>query len=144
LMSVPGSGLQDVTRLFADSAYRQQVLSRVVDPVALDFWTLEYERVSEGQRQVLAQPIAHRMRRLYRDRRMRRIIGASTCLDFGSILDQKKILLVNLRGSASLEGDTLGALMIAKLQMAAMGRSRRTNQARTPFYLYVDEVQNFI
>lgn len=144
LMSVPGSVVQDIPRLFFDDAFRQQVIDQLTDPVALDFWHLEFERSSPAQRLELARPVNHRIRRLYRSLWMRRIMGTTTCLDFPQILASRRIFLANLRGVASVEGDALGTLLLTKLQMATMGRAQLDNSVRQPFYLYVDEVQNYV
>jgi hypothetical protein len=151
LMSVPGSVALDISRLFFDDAFRQQVVNQVTDPVALDFWTVEFEKATPGQRMELARPISHRVRSLYRSLWMRRIMGTTSCLDFSQLLAKRKIFLANLRSVGSIEGDTLGALLLTKLQMAAMGRATLEKDItsmekgeRWPYYLYVDELQNYV
>jgi len=144
LMSVPGSVVQDIPRLLLDDEFRLEVLNQVTDPVALDFWELEFGPASPAQRLELARPVNHRIRKLYRSQWMRRVLGATTCLDFTDILARKRIFLANLRNNASVEGDALGALLLAKLQMAMMGRARGPASQRSPFFLYVDEVQNYV
>ena len=61
-------------------------------------------------------------------------------------MDEGKILVVNL--SKGLIGEdnagTLGSFLVTKVQLAAMSRSDIPDVAdRRPFYLYVDEFQNF-
>lgn len=61
-------------------------------------------------------------------------------------MDQGKILIVNL--SKGLIGEDnaaiLGSFMVTKIQLAAMSRSDIPDiRDRRPFYLYVDEFQNF-
>jgi len=61
-------------------------------------------------------------------------------------MDEGKILIVNL--SKGLIGEDnagiLGAFLVTKIQLAAMSRSDIPNlEDRKPFYLYVDEFQNF-
>lgn len=146
LISAGGYVALDIPRLLAphEEAFRQQILPQVDNAAARDFWFLDYGTASEAQQRTLAQPINHRIRRLYRDRRLCRIIGQSACLDFNAILAEKKIFLANLRATGAVEGDTVGALLLSKFQMAAMGRAHLNPDQRTPFYLYIDEVQNFI
>jgi ABC-type uncharacterized transport system YnjBCD ATPase subunit len=43
LLDTPGSTLLGIPRMFADNAYRQQVLNNVTDPSVLSFWLNEYE-----------------------------------------------------------------------------------------------------
>jgi len=146
LMSVPDSVVQDINLLLSDGDFREKVIQQVEDPVALEYWELVFNKASAAQQRELALPITTRMRKLYRAPTMRRILGQPHSLNIADIMRSKKILLVNLRGSGSSEegvGNTLGALLISKIQMAAMSRAWG-NGNRMPFYLYVDEVQNFV
>ena len=60
------------------------------------------------------------------------------------IMDNKKILLVNLnKGSLGDSANLLGALMVSKIKMAAFSRNDLSVEKRQPFYLYIDEFQNF-
>lgn len=78
---------------------------------------------------------------------MRNIIGQKeSVLDFRKIMDEKKILLVNLAKGKIGEDNCalLGALLVTKIQLAAMGRADMPEHQRHSFYLYVDEVHNFL
>src|SRR5260221_2694624 len=77
------------------------------------------------------------------------VTGVQTCalpiLNFGEILDSGKILICNL-AEGKLGEDTsqlLGTMVLAKLQQAAFRRSQMNVKIRKPFYLYIDEFQNF-
>jgi hypothetical protein len=77
---------------------------------------------------------------------IRNIVGQpKSTFDIRSIMDEGKILIVNL--SRGLMGEDnagiLGSLVVTKIQLAAMGRANVPELQRTPFYLYVDEFQNF-
>jgi hypothetical protein len=144
LIGFEGATLVDVPRLFTDAIFRETVLKGVDDPVTLEFWRQEFDPLSERYQREIARPITNRVRKFYRSEQLRRIVCQSTSLDFGAILDKKKIFLANLRGSVSEEANTLGALLISKLQMAAMTRAGRSGRNREPFYLYIDEAQNFV
>jgi hypothetical protein len=60
-------------------------------------------------------------------------------------MDERKILIVNLtRGLVGEDNASiLGALLVTKIQLASMSRADLQAEQRTPFYLYVDEFQNF-
>lgn len=78
---------------------------------------------------------------------MRNIIGQShSAFDFRKIMDEKKILLVNLsKGkTGEVNASLLGLILVAKLQMAAFRRADTEESKRVDFYLYIDEFQNFI
>jgi hypothetical protein len=85
----------------------------------------------------------HRLSKFYSDITLRNIVCQPSCLDFVDLIDNNKILLVNLGGMVDVEAETLGALLISRLQIAGMSRIRLGKQSRDSFYLYIDEVQNF-
>jgi hypothetical protein len=141
LVSIEGATVQDIPRLFLNSQFRAQVIQQVSDPVALDFWLDEYEPLSPAFKAEFARPIASRIRRFYRHPEVRRIVCQKESLDFGEAIRGSKIFLANLQGIQNIEADTVGALLISKIQIAGMSQLNRTKRA--PFYLYIDEVQNF-
>ena len=144
LMSVKGSVVLDIPKILLNDEFRHSVIQQVTDFAALDYWQLEYEPAQPKGKLELARPVNTRIRRLYRDKTLRRIVGQAESLDFNAILAQGKIFLANMRGATKLEGDSIGALLITKFQMAAMSRARQKRSQRLPFYLYIDEVQNFV
>lgn len=144
LVAVEGATIQDIPRLLLDPKYRRQALKQVSDPATLDFWYDEYELETRAQQREFARPINHRIRKFYRDPTIRRIVCQRGSLNIRDILDRGQIFLANLGGVSEPEGETLGALLIAKIQLAAMSRATLAPEQRTPFYLYVDEVQTFI
>ena len=144
LVHSEGSSVQDVHRLFVDSGFRTQILSRMSDPVALEFWYDEYEPASAPFQREIARPISNRIRKFYRNRKIRNVIGQSRSLNFRDIIDGKKIFVANLCGLSDVEAEILGALLISKFQVAAMSRGASSLVVPTDFYLYIDEVQSFI
>ena len=78
---------------------------------------------------------------------MRNIIGQpKSGFNFRQVMDERKILLVNLAKGTTGEvnSNLLGLIIVAKLQMAALSRTNRPEEQRADFYLYLDEFQNFI
>jgi len=144
LMSVPGTRFQDIPRLFHDGTYRDSILKQVTDPVALEFWHDEYIRSKIGHQKEIAAPITRRIRRFYRDPKMRNIICQESSLDFREILDSQKIFLADLSNFKEVEQEVLGALLVSKIQLAAMSRNDLRPDQRLPFYFYIDEVQSFV
>src|SRR6202043_3995853 len=77
---------------------------------------------------------------------MRNIIGQTkSAFDLRDIMDNKKILLVNLsKGrTGELNSKLLGMVFIMKFQSAAMSRASLPENERQDFGLFVDEFQNF-
>ncbi|MDQ3248793.1 MAG: hypothetical protein M3Q45_06240, partial [Chloroflexota bacterium] len=141
LLAYPGSTIQDIPRLLLNPQFRAMVVKKVRDPVARDFWRDEFEPRTDAVKLQIAQPVNSRLRRLFRDPDLRRILCQRGSLDFREMLDQNTIFLANLGGMAEVEAETIGALLMAKIQMAAMSRGQ---QPEPVFYFYIDEVQNFV
>ena len=77
---------------------------------------------------------------------MRNIIGQPTsAFDFRKIMDEGKILLVNLsKGElGEMNSYLLGMVLVSKIQSAAFSRANIPEESRKDYYLYVDEFQNF-
>ena len=144
LLTVSGSTVRDIHRVLYDSAYRSSLLRNVRDVIAKEFWMDEFETASPAYQREMARPISNRIRRFYRSQKIRRILCQPSCLDFRAILDEGKILIANLSGLTSIEAETIGALIISKFQIAAMSRQLQAGTTVRPFYLHVDEVQNYV
>jgi hypothetical protein len=114
----------------------------VKHPVVLEFWLDEYEQLRPSYQSEFARPITNRLRKFYRNPRIGRVVGRTSSLDFREIMDEGKIFLAKLTGISEIESETIGALLISRFQLAAMSRTQVDPKGRSPYYLYVDEVQN--
>ena len=143
LSNQPGATIRDVPKLFYDADFRSEALAKTKDTVALEYFQEDYARMSEGYQMEVARPIMTRIRAFYRNPVIERIVAQPTSVDFRGLMDEGKIFLASLAGEATqAESAVIGALLISKLQMAAMGRAGA--RERPMFYLYIDEVQNFV
>ena len=144
LVDWPGATIRDVPRLFLNEGYRRQVLEQLTDDVALEFWQEEYEPMSAGLQLQMVQPIMNRVRRFYRHPLVKNVVCQPDSLDFRHMMDRGMIFLASLAGEGGQsEGATIGTALISKMQLAAMARAQQGEAERRPFYLVVDEVQNF-
>lgn len=141
LVEVKNTTIMDIPRMFNDAEFRHKVLAKVDDPIVDDFWRYDFGQRGEKGQQQMARPISNRVRKFYRDPTMMRIVCQPKSLNFRRMMDEGKIFLASLSGVGEIESKTLGALLISKMQMAAMSRAGVEN--RKPLYLYIDEVQNF-
>ena len=144
LLYQPNATLLDVTRMLLNPGFRNQVLSKVKDPIALEFWRDDFGNRSEREQQKMSQPIQNRIRKFLRNPILRRMLGQPQSLNIRQVMDRKKILLVSLGGLGQIEKNTLGSLIVSKFQMSAMSRASLDKEQRIPHYLYIDEVQNFV
>lgn len=146
LLEHPGSTLLGVTRMLVDSQYRKRVLKSVKDPVVKAFWITEYNNYSEKFRNEAISPIQNKVGQFLSSSLIRNIVGQTkSTINMREIMDSGKILLMNLsKGRIGEENAALlGAMMITKIQLAAMSRVDITEKERRDFFLYVDEFQNF-
>ena len=147
LLEYPGSTLLDITRLLTDKRFRETVLRHVTDTVVLNFWRVEFASWTERYIAEAVPPILNKVGAFVANPIIRNIIGQSkSTFNIREIMDQGKILIVNL--SKGLIGEDnaaiLGSFIVTKIQLAAMSRSDIPRiEDRRPFYLYVDEFQNF-
>lgn len=140
----PQATVRDVVRLFTDETYRARLLAELDDVVAEEFWHDEYDVVSTAQQQQIREPVIYRMRSFYNIPDLYPVICHPDRLDFEQLMNERKIILVSLAMDEERiperERNLIGAILVSQLQMAAMKRTDREQ----PFYLYIDEVQNFV
>ncbi|MDP3970287.1 MAG: type IV secretion system DNA-binding domain-containing protein [bacterium] len=146
LLDYPGSTLLGVMRVLVDKSYRKKVVAKVTDPVVKTFWADEFSNYSEKFRTEAIAPIQNKVGQFLSSSIIRNIVGQSkSTIEMRQIMDEQKILIMNLsKGRVGEENSALlGAMMITKLQIAAMSRVDIPEKDRIDFYLYVDEFQNF-
>ena len=146
LLEYPGATLLGVNRMLSDVEYRKKVVDKITDPVVKAFWVQEYARYTQRYEVEATAAIQNKVGQFISSPLIRNIIGQVTSsIDMRKIMDEKKILIVNLSKGRVGEDSSrlLGALLITKLQLAAMSRVDIPEEKRSDFYLYVDEFQNF-
>ncbi|MDP3093739.1 MAG: type IV secretion system DNA-binding domain-containing protein [bacterium] len=146
LLEYPGSTLLGINRMMADPEYRQKVVEKITDPVVKAFWLQEYARYTQRYEVEATAAIQNKVGQFISAPIIRNIIGqVSSKIDMREIMDNRKILIMNLsKGRTGEDNSTLlGALLVTKLQLAAMSRVDIPEEERADFFLYVDEFQNF-
>ncbi len=147
LLDYPDSTMLDITRILTEDKFRKEVISYVQDPVVKNFWTVEFASWNARFAAEAVAPVLNKVGAFTANALVRNIIGQpKSSFNIREIMDGRKILIVNL--SRGLIGEDnaalLGALLVTKIQMAAMSRANIEDiEQRIPFYLYVDEFQNF-
>ena len=137
----------DILRMFTDDAYRKSKVEKVTKPSVKAFWTGEYEKSGDREKQEIIPYLAAKFTPFVTNTQIRNIIGQGhSGFNFSEVMDEQKILLVNLsKGKlGDLNARLLGMIIVSKIQMAAMARTKIPEEDRKDFYLYVDEFQNFV
>jgi len=146
LLEYPGSTLLGVTRILVDKQYRARVIEKLTDPVVRSFWVDEFTKYHDRLMVEAIAPIQNKVGQFLSSSLIRNIVGQTkSAFNVREIMDNKKILIMNLSKGRIGEDNSalLGAMMITKIQLAAMARIDMPEEKREDFYLYVDEFQNF-
>lgn len=145
-ISNPGT-IIDIPRMFTDEAYVQKYLVNVTDPVVRAFWEKEMAQTSDFHKSEMLGYLVSKVGRFVGNEMMRNIMGQQKSgFDIRQAMDDQKIILINLsKGkTGEVNAKLLGLILVAKIQMAAMGRADMDESLRKDFYLYIDEFQNFV
>lgn len=142
-----GGSFIDIPKLFRDKDYVNQKLKYVTDPNVLEFWQKEMPQSQRSNEfgEVVSWFVS-KFGAFLSNAMMRNIIGQiESSFDLRDVMDNKKILLVNLsKGrTGELNSRLLGMMFVMKFQAAAMSRANIPENDRVDFALYVDEFQNF-
>jgi len=148
MLDVPGTTMLGITRLFADKNYQNYIVHKVKDPIIKEYWNKEF-RDMKGNQSLITEslsPIQNKVGRFLSASTMRNILGQrNSTINLQDIMNNKKILLVNLSKGKIGEDNAylLGSLLVSRLFFEVVQRVNMPEEERQPFYLYIDEFQNF-
>ncbi|MBI2031663.1 MAG: type IV secretion system DNA-binding domain-containing protein [Candidatus Levybacteria bacterium] len=146
VMYESGSTFVEVVRALTDATYVQELLPKVQDPIIRRYWTDQIAQTSDFHKSEVLDYIVSKFGRFVTNKMIRNIIGQSqSSFDFRNVMDEQKILLINLsKGKIGEENSNfLGLILVPKILVAAMSRQDVPIEQRKDFFLYVDEFQNF-
>jgi hypothetical protein len=146
LLSVPQTTLLSVPELLTNDNYRAKVIEKMDDQVLKNFWVNEFGKMTPQMKSEAVSPILNKVGQFLSSQTIRNIVGSPvSTIDIEEMMNQGKIILMNLSQGKLGEDSSalLGAMMITKIQLAAMNRVYQAEGERRDFYLYVDEFQNF-
>lgn len=147
LLDYPNSTMLDITRMLTDKKFRDDVIRHIDDPVVKNFWVTEFASWNDKFASEAVAPVLNKVGAFTANPLIRNLIGQpKSAVNIRRAMDEGKIIIINL--SKGLIGEDnaaiLGAMFVTKIQLAAMSRSDIPRiEDRRPFYLYVDEFQNF-
>jgi Helicase HerA, central domain/Type IV secretion-system coupling protein DNA-binding domain len=147
LLDAENVSLVSLPRLLVDDTFRAALLRQCDDPFIRSFWETEFDAWDKRFRAEAIAPIQNKLGQLVAMPAIRHALGQVRMrVDFRDIMDQGRILIVNL-SKGKLGDDAsrlLGALLTSMLSVTAMERSTMAADHRRPFYLMMDEAQNFL
>lgn len=148
VMEDPESGntLLDVSRVLADKEFRELKLSKCKNPVVVQYWREVAEKAGgEASLANIVPYITSKFDVFLSNDIMRPVIAQEkSSFNFREIMDEKKILLVNLSKGrlGDINANLIGLILVGKILMAALSRVDSLGKDLPPFYLYIDEFQN--
>ncbi len=148
VMEDPESGntLFEVARVLSDKSFRERKLSRCANPLVQSFWREVAEKAGgEHSLQNMIPYITSKFDNFLSNDIMRPIIAQEkSAFNFRQVMDEEKILLVNLSKGrlGDLNSNLIGLIIVGKLLMASLSRVDMQEEQRKDFYLYIDEFQN--
>jgi hypothetical protein len=138
--------LEDILRILTDTKYRARVVDELDDQVLKNFWEKEFNLMPDRLRNEAISPILNKVGQFVTSPLIRNVVNTNTSsFDIEDVMNSGKILLVNVSQGKLGEDNMalLGAMIITKIQLAAMNRVYMNEADRRDFYLYIDEFQNF-
>ncbi len=142
-----GGAITDLVRLFTDDEWQRYKVTKVQNPIVKAFWEKQMAATGQREKQEMIPYFAAKFGQFTTNSLIRNIVGqVKSAFDFTDVMNNKKILIMNL--SKGLIGDInsqlLGLIIVSKVQVAAMRRQQQKDSERTPFFLYIDEFQNYV
>jgi hypothetical protein len=142
-----GSTLLEIGRVLSDKPFRDMKLAHCKNPIIKQFWENAERTSGEQSLQNFVPYITNKFDVFISNDIMRPVISQEkSVFNFREIMDNKKILLVNLSKGrlGDINANLIGLVLVGKILMAALSRVDLIGEGKKPndFYLYIDEFQN--
>ncbi len=140
-----GSTLLEITRVLADKAFRDEKLAKCKNPIIKQFWQAAEQSTGDQSLANFVPYISSKFDNFISNDIMRPVVlQQKSVFNFREIMDEKKILLVNLSKGrlGDINANLIGLVLVNKIQMAALSRVDMYGKKMNDFYLYIDEFQN--
>ncbi|MCH7687282.1 MAG: type IV secretion system DNA-binding domain-containing protein [Planctomycetes bacterium] len=146
LVEMPGTTLLDIGRLLTEEPYRALAIRRVSNPVVKNYWVHRFGKWTRSERTKAVEAVLNKVDSFATTPLLQKIVGQPrNGLDLRRAMDEGQIVLVNLsKGRVGEDAaNMLGSLLVTQLQLDAMSRADIPPHDRRPFFVYIDEFQNF-
>ncbi|MGI5840639.1 MAG: type IV secretory system conjugative DNA transfer family protein [Patescibacteria group bacterium] len=146
LVNTPNTTLVDIVEILTNKNFREKVIAHLNNQTLKNFWINEFNRMEPRFQNEAVAPILNKVGQFIASTNIRNTIDhPKSKINIQQIMDEKKILIADLSTGKLGEDNSalLGAMLITQIQLSAMNRVFQEAEARSDFYLYVDEFQNF-
>lgn len=145
-LSLTKRSLAEAPLFLTDESFRANTLAHLNDYEAKFYWTDRFGALSDRMKPMYIEPVLNKLTVFTSDPYIRHILAQKeTKIDFRRFMDEQKWVIINIsKGTLSENAHLLGSLFISKIKAAALSRTNIPESRRVPFYLVVDEFQNFM
>ncbi len=148
LMEQPEGGtLIDIMRLFTDDAFAESKIRNVKNPIIAARWNKTYKKMGDREKAEIIPFIQAKFWPFTTGTYIRNVIGQpKSSFNFFDAMNQKKVILVNLSKGLTWEENSklVGRMVAMQLKLSALKRAKLDPKERVPFFLYIDEFQNYV
>ncbi|HAE36297.1 MAG: hypothetical protein UR85_C0010G0031 [Candidatus Nomurabacteria bacterium GW2011_GWF2_35_66] len=137
--------LLEISRILGNEEYRHSLMAKCKNPIVVEFWKNAEKTTGDQSIANFVPYITSKFDNFISNDIMRPVVlQKKSAFNFREIMDNKKILLVNLSKGrlGDINANLIGLLLVGKIQMAALSRVDMYGQKMNDFYLYIDEFQN--
>lgn len=142
LLDQEEANIGDILKIMDDDKYRDECVKNVINEDIKRFWQKEFKLYSKGD----LLPIYNKVGAFLIYPAIRRLLIENTNeISFRDIMDNRKILLINISKGVIGENvsSILGSLILNSLSFSAFSRIDIHEINRVPFFVYLDEFQNY-
>ena len=148
LMEQPeGWTLLDIMRLFTDPAFAETKIRNLKNPVIASRWNKTYKSMGDREKAEIIPFIQAKFAPFTTWVYVRNIIGQlESSFNFYDAMNQNKIIICNLSKwlAGEINSQLIGRMVAMQIKIGALKRAAIPEKDRQPFFLYVDEFQNYV
>src|SRR5262249_2400403 len=146
LYTLAGSSrtLADLPKFLTDAELRRRLTDELDHPDIQSYWRDRYEPLSDAMKGSFREPLLNRVTAFLAEPAARHLLSQpESTVDMASVMARQQWLVVRLpKGRLREHAHTIGNLLFAQLQFAALARESLPVRERRTFTLICDEVQN--
>jgi hypothetical protein len=137
-----GQTLVEMPTLLTNKTYREHLLKQVQNEDVVDYFHSRFDKWDRDG-PTMAESVLNKVTAFTFNPYLKHILGATeNRLDFKEIMNQGKVLIVDLGRCDPETRRLVGSLVTTGMEMAAMSRIDQDGE-RKPFYMFIDEFQDF-
>jgi hypothetical protein len=150
ILHLPDSTFSDLSNLIvmrdkksaiADDPLVQLIIEVLDNDEAIHFWKHDIRNYGFDA----LMPSKHRLSKLMLSGKTSLMLSQPhSLIDFRKVMDEGKILLVNLTDIGTDVKEIVGCFILSLLHLTALGRSDTPIDKRRPFQIYLDEAHRFV